>query len=620
MYVLSVAPLVSGIPYEELSYFSKEELHSGDLVAITIKKRICRAIVINASPLKEEKQSLRHANFRIKKINRVIKKSYIHENLWKALDKSASYQLIPLGKSMYDLIPEKMFSVDADFVQPENARGFENLLLQQPYKDRMTRYKSTIRETFAKKQSLVIFFPTISDIEHTQALLSFGIEDYVVPFHSGLSEKNLSLSISKLKQEEHPLLILSTPSLVPWLRKDLGLVVIEREHSQYYYTHGDHGYDIRGVLVRLAKETSLPLIRGSHMLSLDAQLLYKKHEAFEVMPLHSRNDAPLDIVPMHDENQSASPYLSHKTLATLHGIKKAKKGHYFLYAHRKGMYPTTVCADCGTIFACEKCNRPYVLHKIGGVRTYVCHECEHVVSVNKDNTLACRHCGGWRMVTLGIATTGVEEELKRLGLPVFVIDSERTNTRTKAKKVYKQWKESQYAVLIGTEMAHNLIEECDGATILSLDSLFSLPEYRTDEKIITLVTELAEKVKQTQDHNGRLILQTRLKKMPVIRHLQASSYVTVYQDMLREREETLLPPYYIVVKATFENLSDEMRAKMSQAFDTYVLDWFEAGRGITLLFIHIKEATWSNDRELREKIRYVLESGKPQVNPLHFFM
>jgi primosomal protein N' (replication factor Y) len=620
MYILQVAPLTSGIPFEELSYFSKEELHPGDLVAITIRKRVSRAVVISSSPAKEEKQSLRHASFSIKKINRVIKREYISPSLWKGFAQASSYQLLSLGKSIYDVIPEKVFSYDISFVSPPDARGFENLLLQQPYNDRVTRYKSTIREMFAKKQSLVMFFPTISDIEHMQSLLAFGIEDYVVPFHSGLSDKQSTAALSAIKNEKHPILILSTPSLVPWTRSDLGLVILEREHSQYYFTHGETGYDMRTILVEMAKETKLPLIRGSHMLSLEAHLLHKKHDAHEVMPLHSRNDAPLDVVAMHDENQSASPYLSRKTLTLLHEIKKRKRGHYFLYSHRKGMYPTTVCGDCGTVFACQNCNRPYVLHKIGGVRTYVCHGCEHIVSVTEETALSCKYCGGWRMHTLGIATTGVEEELSLLGVPLFVIDSERTNTKAKAKKVYKEWKQSAFGVLIGTEMAHNLLDECDGATILSLDSLFALPEYRTDEKIITLVTELAEKIKQTQDHDGRLILQTRLKKMPVIKHLQSSSYVTVYHDMLRDREEALLPPYYTVIKASFDNLSDEMRNKMEQALEPYTLEWFEAGRGITLLFIHIKEATWSNDAELREKVKYVLQDGRPQVNPLHFFI
>ena len=73
MYLLTVSPLANGIPYEELTYFSKIEVHPGDLVEITIRKRICRALVLNVVNVEEEKQSLKQASFVTKKIIKVIK-------------------------------------------------------------------------------------------------------------------------------------------------------------------------------------------------------------------------------------------------------------------------------------------------------------------------------------------------------------------------------------------------------------------------------------------------------------------------------------------------------------------------------------------------------------------
>lgn len=618
MYVVAVAPLLKGLPYEELSYFSKDQCALGDLVIISIKKRNVRALVLSCVPAEEERHSLRHANFSLKKIVRIETPGFIPPQLAKALAYNASYQLLPLGKSIYDLIPERAYDAITTFHAPQ-PKDFEQLLLQQNYKERMTRYKSLIRESFAKKQSLVIFFPTTHDISYAHKALSFGIEDYVITYHSNLTDKQTATSFQKLS-DEHPMLILATPSLLPWARKDLGLVIIEREHSQYYFTYGDYGYDMRQTIMMLTRDSKLPLIRGSHLLSLDAHLLLKRGEAQDVMPLHFRNDAPIDVIPMHTENMSASPYLSRTTLSILHEAKLHTRGHYFLYAHRKGMYPTTVCSDCGTLFSCQTCNRPYVLHKIAGIRTYICHGCENIVRIDQETTLACRYCGGWRMQTLGIATTGVEEELERLGIPLFVIDGERTPTRTKAEKVYKAWKESPYGVLIGTEMAHNLLDICDGITILSLDSLFSLPEYRTDEKILTLVTEMAEKVRNDADHRGKLILQTRLKSMPAIKHITSHSFQEVVAAFLKEREAFLLPPYYTVIKAHFENLHDDMRTRMEQELEPYVVEWFEAGKGVTLLFIHIKESEWAHTESLRERIRRITFHGKPTVNPLHFFI
>lgn len=621
MRVLIVAPLVNGIPYEELSYFSKDDVNSGDLVEITIKRRICRALVLEARDAEEERQSLRHASFNIKKISKVLKKEFLDPKIWTSLNYTSSCLLRPLGRILYDLLSERSFDTLTALQKPQEGKGFELLLLEQNYETRITRYKTTIRESFSKKKTLVMFFPTITDLEYARDELSRGIEEYVVSLHSGLSDKQYKEAYEEIQENTHPLLILSTPSLVPWVRTDLGLIIIEREHSHYYYTHGDHGYDLRFVVESLAHASAIPCILGSHMLSLRAHMLYKQKNAHEAIPLQYRNDTNVLVIPMSDDNRSASPYLSRAALNLLHEAKIHERGHLFLYAHRKGMYPTTICSDCGTLFTCPKCNRPYVLHKIGGIRTYICHGCEHVVHLEEDTTLACKHCGGWRMTLLGISTGGVEEELTRLKIPLFVIDGERTTTKTKVKKVYKEWMESKYGVLIGTEMAQNIVKKCDGVIVLSLDSLFSLPEYRTDEKILNLITEMTEKIKVINNTPvSRLILQTRLKNMPILKQLVSPSFREVFDTLLKEREDFLLPPYYTVIKASFTNLSDDMRTRMEQELEPYIVEWFEQGRGVTLLFIHIKETTWLHNPDVRNRIKQVVYHGNPLVNPLHFFI
>lgn len=620
MYLLTVSPLASGIPYEELSYFSKIEVSPGDLVEVTIRKRVCRALVLQVVDAQEEKQSLKHASFVTKKISKVLIKEFLHPKLWQALSYASSYMLRNIGTLVYDLLLEKSFDNLTSLTVPQDARGFELLLLEQNYENRMLRLKTTIREMFSKKKSLVIFFPTITDIENAKDILSKGIEEYVVSLHSGLTDKQYEASYHTLQTSSHSLLILTTPSILPWIRNDLGLIVIEREHSSYYYTHGEQGYDMRMVIELLAKASSVPCLLGSHMLSLRAHMYYQAKDAVEVMPLQFRNDSNITVVPMIDDNRTSSPYFSRQALEIIHTTKLTSKGHIFLYAHRKGMYPTTVCSDCGELFTCTVCNRPYVLHKIGGVRTYVCHGCEAIIQLNEDTSLSCRYCGGWRMATLGIATGGVEEILTRLGVPVFVIDSEHTQTKVKVKKVYKDWKESSHGVLIGTEMAHNIITSCDGIIILSLDSLFSLPEYRTDEKILSLVIEMSEKLHRGISTKAPLILQTRLKNTPVIKQLTAPSFREVYATLLKEREQFLLPPFYTVIKASFDNLSDDVRKRFEQELEPYTVAWFEQGRGVTLLFVHIREAQWAHNEEIRAKVKRVVFNAHPVVNPLHFFI
>ncbi len=616
MYVLAVAPLTDGIPHDELTYFSKNEVAIGDLVEVEIRKRKIKALVIRITDAKNEKQNLRQADFGVKKISRLILKNYIDRNLLEALSFSSSFNLVPLGQFIDDFIPSRLLSGKMyKFKHSVYQNDFDYLLLQNNYSDRITRYKSIIRESFAKKQSIVMYFPTIIDIEYAEKELSRGIDDYVIKIHSGLTDKQFLTEISRLTNDKHPILILSTPSITPFVRDDIGTIITEREHSSYYYTYGVRGYDSRYTIMLIAQKLKLKYIVGSHLLSLDAHLALRKREANELTPLYYRNDSSIHVNMMHGEEKTASPYLSQRSLKLLRNMSITKNGHYFLYAHRKGMYPTTICSDCGSLFMCKKCKKPYVLHKVAGVRTYVCHNCEDLIRVEADKTITCNNCGGWRLETLGIATTGIEEELTRLGIPLFCIDGERTPTRHKAKKVYVAFKESPYGILIGTEMAHNIIENCDNIIVMSMDSLFSLPEYRTDEKIVTLITEMSEKVNE----GGELILQTRLSKAPVMHYLESHSFMEFYKDELNQRQEAFLPPFYVIIKATFDNLSDGLRRKIEEECTTYHINWFEAGKGSTFLFIHIPHDTWLNDENLRIKIRTILESGRPTVNPLQFF-
>jgi hypothetical protein len=63
-----------------------------------------------------------------------------------------------------------------------------------------------------------------------------------------------------------------------------------------------------------------------------------------------------------------------------------------------------------------------------------------------------------------------------------------------------------------------------------------------------------------------------------------------------------------------------MRERLEQELEPYVVEWFEAGKGVTLLFIHIKETEWAHNPSVRDRIKRIIYHGKPLVNPLHFFI
>lgn len=619
MKVLSVIPLTKGIPHEELTYFSKENIDVGDLVDITIRNRTCRALVISENNLNDVKQNIKNSSFSLKKIKSLNTKQLIPKEIINVIYFLSSFFIRNPGVILYDLISEKAFDTDWSIKKSKEKEAEKLMVLEESYINRTTRYRTTIRENFSKKKSVVIFLPTINEINHIKEDLDKGIEKYVFELHSDLTESKYKKNLTEIIKSDHPILILSTPSIVPFIREDLGLVVLEKESSDYYFKYGEESYDTRMVLRKIATSLSIPILLGSHMLSTYTRLKHKRREADEIMPLHLRNDTEL-LISSFPKEGNKNKFLTQESIKKIKTLIEEKRGHLFLYVQRKGMFPSTVCSDCGTVFTCDKCDKPYVIHKINNERTFVCHKCESTLKIDKENEIACRYCGGWRLTNIGIASLSLFEHLKDIDAPIFLLDKDVGETRSKANKIIKGWENSPYGILIGTEMALNSIKRCDGAIVISIDSLFSLPEYRTDEKIIHLLNELADKIDKKEGNYG-LTLQTRMNKLPIIKYLERSSWKETFEDILKERDDLLLPPYYTVIKALVK-VKDKSEIKIIEDdLKDYVTEWFYKGNNESLLFIHIREDVWEKDTKLRDKIKSTLTlfSKEISVNPINLF-
>ena len=60
----------------------------------------------------------------------------------------------------------------------------------------------------------------------------------------------------------------------------------------------------------------------------------------------------------------------------------------FIFVARRGLFPSTVCADCGSLVKCNSCGAPTVLHKAVNENFFLCHRCgEHRSAMEK--------CNGW---------------------------------------------------------------------------------------------------------------------------------------------------------------------------------------------------------------------------------
>jgi primosomal protein N' (replication factor Y) len=235
----------------------------------------------------------------------------------------------------------------------------------------------------------------------------------------------------------------------------------------------------------------------------------------------------------------------------------------FILVGRRGLSPATVCQDCGLLKTCPTCEAPLVLHqgKNGGANLFICHRCGTV-----DQQLdACKRCGSWRLITLGIAIEKIESVLKKHfpKTPLFRLDSDSAKTPRAAKALTSQFNKSKGSILIGTEMAlYYLDAKVELTAALGIDSLLSLPDFRAGEKVFTLL------LRTRQLASRRFVIETRNPEEKIYAHACQGNLLDFYRDELNERRELGWPPLSTLIKLTKEGtrpaISEELKKMVTQ--------------------------------------------------------
>ena len=183
--------------------------------------------------------------------------------------------------------------------------------------------------------------------------------------HSGLSKKEILGTWKNICEEKHPVLIIATGSFLSIPRGDLGAIVLEKESSRSYKTQTRPYLDIRNVVETLAKEMNVRLVLGDILLRTETLWEEKNGKYASLSPLKFRSltSANCEIIDMkipQDMKKKEFTILSDKLKSVIRNNIEANE-HLFLFCARKGLYPMTVCSDCGTVVSCKNCHMPVVI-------------------------------------------------------------------------------------------------------------------------------------------------------------------------------------------------------------------------------------------------------------------
>lgn len=649
MYILTVAPIARGILHGNLTYFAKERPPLGSAIMVPVRSREVPAIVLEVTEAADSKSSVKTSDYAIRKITRIKPRRVWNDAFLKAAAQTAHYGAQGFGETLLALTPKTILDAHlaGELEEPSLDTRKEDitsrlLATQGTTSARLEGYQRLVRESFAQKKSVYICLPSEIDVERVSNELKRGIEEYTYSFSSSLTKKKLLDSWRKASEETHAILVVGTTQYLS-LPRTFSTIIIDEEQARTWKTLTRPFIDLRIFVENYIRENKSTLIFGAPLLRPETHKRLNEGELGEFNRIFSR--AHLDTIEHALHTEIIDPRIEEKAIRESTGVRtfqilSGKIRELLEHAHehkeatllltaRKGLSPITRCGDCGTVICCSECENPLVIHtRKDGTRIFSCHACGFVRIPENDVHETCPVCKGWKLEGMGVGTERVEQELS-LQFPqttFFVFDGDHIKTSAQAKKMIalfeKKKAEGLSPVLIGTPMALPYLTEVDNTVVVSIDSLFAIPDFRMSERIFTMVLALREKTKNT------LYIQTRLDDTGTLEHALQGNLSGFIDQELVLRKAFSYPPFGTIIKITLrgkKELIPEEMERVKQFLNEFpLLTPPTMSRDIKGLYrmhalIKLPEGSWGTKttESLTQKLRTLPHQFTIEVNPDH---
>lgn len=540
MYLISVYPIAQLPPQLRgpFSYFTKIFIQPGAIVEVTLHKKKVPALVVFSEKITLNKTAIKKNNYTLKKINRVISpKTSFHPLLLEIAKESGSYYLESFGSILKLFLPSMLLSQPASIPyrtpDPNILYEPEPTVVIGSEQERFLYYEKIIREAFSRNKSSALFVPTVQLAEYL--FRSFkNLPKEVILLHGNLSKQQMKRVLLRVQKRISPSLIIGTPLALGILNGDESVIIIEDAESRHYVKQDRPKIPTTTVIRSFAKRILAQTIEGETFPSLEN--ISRNVPVQYLMSRVNRVSHPL-LIDMGVMNQEKFSLLTDAFKERLRTIE----GKVILFTTRKGFYSFVICTDCGYLIACPSCGKPLTLH-VDAQRRYTCRSCRKDYPAH----IQCPNCSGWNLKGYGIGTERIEHEMKYAfpKRPLWILDEEHAKTKKDRDSIVRAFLASDNGVLVGTEM---ILEEpelrAEVVVIISLDNLFSIPDFHMNERILSLLFKLEEK-----SINHPIIIQTRFLKHPIFRHFINQDIKRLLEIELAERKQENLPPYATLIR------------------------------------------------------------------------
>ncbi len=422
-------------------------------------------------------------------------------------------------------------------------------------------YLKLIEDVIKSGKTAILLAPEISLTMQIVKRFYDRFKNKVAVFHSSLSDGE--------KYDEYLKILNGTVSVVVGTRsaifaplKNIGIIIIDEEHSDAYKQDNNPRYHARDVAEYRCNYNNCPLVQGSATPLVDSTARAIKG-VYKMLNLNERvnnHDMPIiSIVDMNKEVRKRNFIFSEALINAIN--ERIKKGEQtMLLLNRRGFSTFVNCSMCGYVYKCPNCDISLTYHKTNN--NLMCHYCGYMIK-KRDK---CPKCGEDALNYLGLGTEQIEEFIKGNinGAKVIRMDQDTTTRKGSHDKIIESFKNKEFNILLGTQMISKGLDFPDVTLVgvINADMSLNIPDYKSNENTFSLLNQVSGRSGRSEK-TGEVILQTFNPDNEILNYAKNNDYKNFFINEMRFRKALKYPPYYFLV--SLKVISKEYELALGEA-------------------------------------------------------
>jgi primosomal protein N' (replication factor Y) len=399
-------------------------------------------------------------------------------------------------------------------------------------------YLQRMKDVIDQGRQVLVLAPEIGLTPQLVARLRdrLGIEPALL--HSGLADVE-RLAAWRAARAGAARLVVGTRSAIFTPLRNPGLIIVDEEHDPSFKQQEGLRYSARDLAIVRAKHLDIPVVLGTATPTLE-MLHHCREGSYRLIRLPVRaGGAQQPAMRLVDTLRAPAVDGISEPLSEAIGKHLESGGQALVFLNRRGFAPTLICASCGHIAGCERCDSRLTVHAQN--QELRCHHC----GASRPLDTLCGECGE-TVKPLGEGTQRVEEALAAR-FPKHVItrvDSDSTQRKGAMHAVLEYATSGDADILVGTQMlskGHHFPKLTLVGIVNADQGLFGT-DFRSAERMAQSIVQVAGRAGR-ESRRGEVLIQTAFPDNPFWATLIEGGYERVADQALSERQITRWPPF-----------------------------------------------------------------------------